>query len=119
MRASAYFLYDWRSKDGSKVGVRMRGRINFDRITADASVVWCMEHASRRDDVENNTPDPGDIGFSIFAFALRRRLPRRDLAPGRRPLDGMSSPRKLRSAREKWRRGWISMVARRAWGRRT
>ncbi|MDP9091331.1 MAG: nuclear transport factor 2 family protein [Pseudomonadota bacterium] len=57
MRAVAYYLYDWRLKDGSKVAFECADVFNFDPETGRiASVVLVYDTHLVRDVVENRYP---------------------------------------------------------------
>jgi ketosteroid isomerase-like protein len=57
MRAVAYYLYDWRLKDGSKVAFECADVFNFDPETGRiASVVLVYDSHLVRDVVENRYP---------------------------------------------------------------
>jgi hypothetical protein len=57
MRAVAYYLYDWRLKDGSKVAFECADVFNFDPDTGRiASVVLVYDTHLVRDVVENKYP---------------------------------------------------------------
>jgi ketosteroid isomerase-like protein len=57
MRAVAYYLYDWRLKDGSKVAFECADVFNFDPDTGKiASVVLVYDTHLVRDVVENKYP---------------------------------------------------------------
>ena len=57
MRAVAYYLYDWRLKDGSKVAFECADVFNFDPDTGRiASVVLVYDTHLIRDAVENKYP---------------------------------------------------------------
>jgi hypothetical protein len=57
MRAVAYYLYDWRLKDGSKVAFECADVFNFDPETGHiASVVLVYDTHLVRDVVENKYP---------------------------------------------------------------
>jgi hypothetical protein len=57
MRAVAYYLYDWRLKDGSKVAFECADVFNFDPQTGHiASVVLVYDTHLVRDAVENKYP---------------------------------------------------------------
>jgi hypothetical protein len=57
MRAVAYYLYDWRLKDGSKVAFECADVFNFDPDTGRiASVVLVYDSHLVRDVVENRYP---------------------------------------------------------------
>jgi len=57
MRAVAYYLYDWRLKDGSKVTFECADVFNFDPDTGRiASVVLVYDTHLVRDTVENKYP---------------------------------------------------------------
>jgi len=57
MRAVAYYLYDWRLKDGSKVAFECADVFNFDPETGRiASVVLVYDTHLVRDVVENKYP---------------------------------------------------------------
>ena len=57
MRAVAYYLYDWRLKDGSKVAFECADVFNFDPETGRiASVVLVYDSHLVRDVVENKYP---------------------------------------------------------------
>ena len=57
MRAVAYYLYDWRLKDGSKVAFECADVFNFDPDTGRiASVVLVYDTHLVRDVVENRYP---------------------------------------------------------------
>jgi ketosteroid isomerase-like protein len=57
MRAVAYYLYDWRLKDGSKVAFECADVFNFDLDTGHiASVVLVYDTHLVRDVVENKYP---------------------------------------------------------------
>jgi hypothetical protein len=57
MRAVAYYLYDWRLKDGSKVAFECADVFNFDPDTGHiASVVLVYDTHLVRDVVENKYP---------------------------------------------------------------
>jgi hypothetical protein len=57
MRAVAYYLYDWRLRDGSKVAFECADVFNFDPATGHiASVVLVYDTHLVRDVVENKYP---------------------------------------------------------------
>jgi hypothetical protein len=57
MRAVAYYLYDWRLKDGSRVSFECADVFNFDPATGHiASVVLVYDTHLVRDVVENKYP---------------------------------------------------------------
>jgi hypothetical protein len=57
MRAVAYYLYDWRLKDGSKVAFECADVFNFDPDTGHiASIVLVYDTHLVRDAVENKYP---------------------------------------------------------------
>ena len=57
MRAVAYYLYDWRLKDGSRVSFECADVFNFDAATGHiASVVLVYDTHLVRDTVENKYP---------------------------------------------------------------
>jgi ketosteroid isomerase-like protein len=57
MRAVAYYLYDWRLKDGSKVAFECADVFNFDPETGHiASIVLVYDTHLVRDVVENKYP---------------------------------------------------------------
>jgi ketosteroid isomerase-like protein len=57
MRAVAYYLYDWRLKDGSKVAFECADVFNFDPDTGHiASIVLVYDTHLVRDVVENKYP---------------------------------------------------------------
>ena len=86
MRAVAYYLYDWRLKDGSKVVVRMRGRVQFRSSTPDRSPpsCWSTTRIWCETPWRTNTPEGAGLRVRDCGFRAPRRLGRASAGRARR-----------------------------------